>query len=285
MLGSNFSLGFNSPFSPGVDRWTSGYELQITNLDSIPIEFGIEARVTYHYFGGSHSGESVIAMLYQFLSRPFHTDADGLYCYDEWRIEPNRAVRWNLGPWAYQSRDWTPYVDGYVTLRVPVVAASGSPQGVVPQSTGPVPVLLSTRHQQQWRRQQPGSDLAISSESNPQLAFGTAYNEIPPDTSRLYRPLGMTKYVKEMVKLTEMMGSAERPAGLTAAQREPIAADQFPRLAQYQDRSSTTSDYERAALLVELLTHLGKDTEEVAALNGILRDRRVGIVVRKDDEG
>ena len=245
MLVSNFTLGFNAPFTPSTDRWTSGYELQITNLDTVSIEFSVEARVTYHYFGGSTSGESVIAMLHQFLGRQFHADADGYYCYDTRTIAPNRAVRWNLGPSAYQERAWTPYVDGYITLRVPVIRDRQPPHGLVPQAAAPVPVLLSTRQQQQWRHDQSASELAISSADNPQLASGSAYNEIEPDTSRLWRPIGISTYVKDVVKASNVEPSGAPPWGGGVGALERIPEDELRRLLSRERRVGLGRGHDR----------------------------------------
>lgn len=282
MLVSNFALGYNYAFSASDRVWTASYELQITNLDTTPINFGVEARVTYSYFGGSSGHESETALLYQMLRRDFHKDADGYYCYDEMLIEPQSARKWNIGPWAFEGRRWTPYVDGYVTMRVPVTPGRGADDPDTPQSTKPVPVLLNCRRRDEWWssfESAPFQQQQVSeSEGNPQLATGTAYNEIEPDTKRHVRPFGIGQYQDLIVKGFAL--NAPSNSGMVV----PVVAlkDQHT-----LDRSAPvrTQDDSRAAQLVSLLLDLEADDAELATLNEILRTRKAGISITKDGKG
>ncbi len=154
---------------------------------------------------------------------------------------------------------------------------------MVPQSSAAVPVLLSTRHQEQWRRQQPGSGLAISSDSAPQLATGTAYNEIPPDTSVLRRPIGMAKYATQVEHIAHMHAAGGNASGTTSHALQPVATDQVARLHDSIEQSTIAPTEDRAAMLIELLSDLGADEAEIAALNRMLRDRRAGLAVKRDE--
>jgi hypothetical protein len=148
MLVSNFSLGFNPPLtgkrltSKYDVRWSRGYSLQITNLGPQKIQFDIEARITYTYFGGT-SGEAIPFSLNKMVSGTWHRDANDYYSVYSLHIHHNAAEIWNLGPWMLDDRSWTPYVDGYVILRVPVVRSRDDPDQMVPHSDDPIPVLLT----------------------------------------------------------------------------------------------------------------------------------------------
>jgi hypothetical protein len=281
MYVSNFTLGYNYSFLPEVDQWVKAYELQITNLAAVPITFGIETRITYSDIGGSHGGESVAKMLNQFLQWDFSRDDDGYYSYYEHEIDANGSFTYNLSP-GIDQRNWTPYVDGYTILRVPVVPGSKPSSPKVPQSTKPIPVLLRAGGLQQWyRAQEPGSSLVASSESNPQLGTGTAYNEIPPDTSPIYRPFGFKQYLRGIAEVTKLADiSAGAPGGKDVAAKPVVSQGQ--RLLQRPAQAVAPAEDSRAATLIELLSSVATDKAEIDTLNEILRDRGVGISVKRD---
>ncbi len=132
MLVSNFSLGFNPPLtsqrptSKYEVRWTRGYALHITNLSAQKITFEIETRITYTYFGGT-SGEPIPFSLNKMLWSTWLHDANGYYSLNSRDIDHNQSDIWNLGPWMWDDRHWTPYVNGYLILRVPVVRSRQNP--------------------------------------------------------------------------------------------------------------------------------------------------------------
>jgi hypothetical protein len=283
MFVSNFTLGYNYPFDYEVDQWMKAYELQITNLAAAPIVFGIESRVTYYYFGGSSGGESVTKMLNQFLGWDFSRDDNGYYTYNEYTIDANGSFTFHLYPGIYFQRDWTPYVDGYTTLRVPVVPGPKPSGPKVPQSTKPVPVLLRAGGLQQWyRAEEPGSHLVTSSESNPQLATGTAYNEIPPDTSPFFHPIGLKQYIREIADAQKISGISAGASGASQDVPANPVVSQNQRLLQRPARAAALAEDSRAAALIDLLSNLAADKGEIDTLNEILRDRGLGISVKQD---
>ena len=158
------------------------------------------------------------------------------------------------------------------------------PHGLVPQAAAPVPVLLSTRQQQQWRHDQSASELAISSADNPQLASGSAYNEIEPDTSRLWRPIGISTYVKDVVKASNVEPSGAPPWGGGVGALERIPEDELRRLLSRERPRPRRRGHDRVATLIDLLTDLGPNNEELEALNVILREQGAGIVIKSDHE-
>jgi hypothetical protein len=163
------------------------------------------------------------------------------------------------------------------------VPVAQGPKGPVPQSTKPIPVLLRAGGLQQWYRdQEPGSNLVTSSESNPQLATGTAYNEIPPDTTPIYRPIGFKQYVRaiaEAAKLADISAGASG-AGQDLAAKPVLSEGQ--RLLQRPAQAVAPAEDSRAAALIDLLSNLATDKGEIEALNEILRDRGLGISVKRD---
>jgi hypothetical protein len=195
-----------------------------------------------------------------------------------------RIITYNLNPTAWdQPRQWTPYVDGYTTLRVPV--AQG-PKGPVPQSAKPGPVLLRAGGLQQWYRdQEPGSNLVTSSESNPQLATGTAYNEIVPDTTPIYRPIGFRQYIRGGAEVNKIPGITARASGTSGAAQD-VAAKPLLSQSQWLSQRPTLpvapADDSRAAALIELLSNVATDKGEIEALNEILHERALGISVKRD---
>jgi hypothetical protein len=212
MLVSNFSLGFNPPLtgtrptSKYEVRWTRGYSLHITNLASKKIQFEIETRITYTYFGGI-SGEPIPVSLNKLLWGTWHHDVNGYYSVGTRDIDHNAADIWHLQPWMWDDRFWTPYVDGYIILRVPVVRSPRDPQQVVAQSTDPVPVLLSAWHQDDRVQVVTDTDLQTSSQCDVPISTGKAYNEIVPETEPVTHPsyIGDIAHVREEIKTINAM--------------------------------------------------------------------------------
>jgi hypothetical protein len=256
MLVSNFSLGFTDyyQFETG---WTAGYVLQITNLASQEIEFDVECRITHHYFGGTGPGDSVASSLGSMLGGAWHSDANGYYQQQSLTIGANRSEQYHLQPWIYQGRKWTPYVDGYVVLRVPVVRARQAPYALVPQAKVPIPVLLSASRVDQWiKRGSPPPALVTSSQSSFPLASGKALNEITPETQPYRHPIKLREYLGALVADGKLL-PARGVLGLP--------------------------EEDRAQALLDLLGQLDDDAAEIAALNQILEDGASPVrVVRPD---
>jgi hypothetical protein len=283
MYVSNFTLGYHYQILPVSEQWMKAYELQITNLAAVPIVSGIESRITSSYFGGSSAGESVTVTLNQFLGWNFSRDNNGYYSYHEYEIDANGTFTYQLYPGVVFQRKWAPFVDGYTILRVPV--AQG-PKGPTPQSTKPVPVLLRAGGLQQWyRSQEAGSGLVTSSESNPQLATGTAYNEITPDTTPTVRPIGFKQYIRGGAEVNKIPGITAGASGTSGAAQEVAAkpvVSHTERLLQRPDQAAAPAADSHAAALIDLLSNLATDKGEIDALNEILRDRGLGISVKRD---
>ena len=89
-----------------------------------------------------------------------------------------------------------------------------------------------------------------TSQSSLQLATGKAHNEITPDTELYVHPMRIATYVRKMVT-TGLVRSVA--GGMNVA----------------------SEDREQA--LVDLLLALGDSTENVEALNGLLRDAGASI--------
>lgn len=258
MLVSNFTLGFNN-YGQFPTGWTSDYELQVTNLASIEITFDVEWRVTYHYFGGvDEAKESVPTSLNKMLWRTWRKDAHGYYAHDSQLIGPNESRKFNLGPWLYQGRDWTPYVDGYAVLRVPVVRGPQPPYPMVPQSKTVIPVLLNAVRSETWIRGRPGSpDLVTNSQSSFPLASGKALNELAPETSPYVHPMSFRDYMQAVIagKISPARGALDLP------------------------------EEDRAQAVLDLLNQLTNDESEFEALNSWLRDSGSAVrIVGADSE-
>ncbi len=244
MLVSNFSLGFNDyyQFETG---WTAGYSLQITNLADIEITFDVEWRITNHYFGGTGPNESVQSSLSSMLHGQWHKDARGYYREESRSIASNRSEKLTLQPYIYQGRKWSPYVDGYAMLRVPVVRSSQSPYALVPQSKTPIPVLLSATRVDKWIQRYSGPpDLVTSSQSSFPLASGKALNEIPPETGPYQHPMRVLEYV-DAVK-ADKIAPARGAVGLP--------------------------EEDRVQAVIDLLRQLTGDEPDLTALNRLLED-------------
>jgi hypothetical protein len=245
MLVSNFSLGFNDYYEFDTG-WTAGYRLQITNLADTKIEFDVECRVTQYYFGGTGPNESVPTSLNSMLRGDWRRDSRGYYQQQALTIGPNESEQYHLQPWIYEGRRWTPYVDGYVMLRVPVIRSNQPPYGLIPQTSTPVPVLLSAERVDEWiKRQPPPPDLLTRAQSSFPLASGKAYNEIPPETEPYAHPIRVRQYVDTLLtrdKLSPKRGAMGLP------------------------------EEDRAQALIDLLGQMTDDQEDITALNQMLED-------------
>ncbi len=188
MLVSNFNLGYNPTFGdPGEPQWGRGYALQLTNLSLETIEFEIEYRATYMYFGGTDA-EPVSKSLYDFTGRDWLHDAHGHYCIDSLLLAPNTSEVFNLGPAIFFQRDWTPYLQGYGILRFSVVSDPHSRSHLVPQSKNLIPVLLNAWHEDDRIQTVDNHDQWSVSLWDVPLSSGKAYNEITPELYPIYHP-------------------------------------------------------------------------------------------------
>lgn len=257
MLVSNFTLGFNNwyEFDTG---WTSVYELQVTNLAEIEITFDVEWRVTSHYFGGvDERKEPVTKSLETMLYGSWYKDLNGYYSQYSKSIGPNESYKFQLGTWLYQGREWTPYVDGYAVLRVPVVRSPQPPYGLVPQSKTAIPVLLNAIRTQTWiKRFEPRPpNLVTSSQSSFPLASGKALNDIPPETAPYRHPFAVHDYIDAIIN--RKIAPARGVLGLP--------------------------DEDRVQAAIDLLSQMTKDESDLGALNRMLEDLGSAVRVVESD--
>jgi len=263
MLVSNFYVGYNETSWPGGQRTAAGYALQITNLESRPIEFEIECRITRLFgHGPGQSDKSFLTSL--FGGRVWRKDALGRYATDRWEIDANGVGEWRLAmsggrvtwPWGWAWDERRIFdVLGYISLRVPVRRADAYPYGLVPQSGDPVRVLLSAWREDQWLVPEPSDQVQSSSVSAIPLATGKAFNEISPDLSIYFRDVSVTGFLDTM---TTRKAMTDVPRG-----------------------AMDLAEEDRVPALVDLLGALARDDREIQALNQLLQDLAVPLSVRE----
>jgi hypothetical protein len=202
MLVSNFKIGFCPPLdtprkavSTQATRWTRGYALQITNLAPQNITFEVEWRATNAYIGGI--SEPLAASMDHLVGLHWAKDASGYYALDRYDLPPDGSETWHLQPWMWDDRFWTPYVEGYAILRVPVVPETNHREILVPQSKNPVPVLLNAWHEEIRLQRVADTDLETSAQCDVPLASGKVYNEIIPELHFVFHPPKLSEFVKE----------------------------------------------------------------------------------------
>ncbi len=189
MLVSNFNLGYNPTFGdPSEPQWGRAYALQVTNLSAEKIEFELEFRVTYMYLGGTTDADPVLKSLHDFTGDDWLHDAHGYYCTQSSLLAPNTSDIINMGPAIFFQREWTPYLQGYGILRVPVVPDPQSRAHLVPQSKNPIPVLLNAWHEDDRVQTVDNHDQWSVSQCDVPLSTGKAYNEIIPELYPIYHP-------------------------------------------------------------------------------------------------
>jgi hypothetical protein len=243
MLVSNFSLGVYYSQSP--IKWRAQYTLQITNLAPMTIEFDIECRITRYYFGGvDPKFESPDESLSSMLGGVWSKDAKGYYQQKLLSIGANSSELYRLWPSPGAIRQWSPYVDGYVVLRVPVVRSRQPPYGLVPQTKKPVPVLLSATREDESYKYYSTVDLMASAQSSLPLATGKAYNEITPETEPYTHPIAIANYVDELLDGEVKISPAKGAIGL--------------------------SEEDRAQALIDLLRQVDSNEADIRALNRML---------------
>ena len=193
---------------------------------------------------------------------PVYQLDEGYYNFSELDIDANGMKSVGITPFPLDS-DLQGFAAGYISLRVPVVRESKPPFGIVPQSEQPVRVLLTAFQEDSHRgkvAQDQENDITYSY-SNPQLASGTAYNEIPPDTSLFVNPKFVSKYAHEILSRTG-----------TSKAITPIPPK--------RDGALNLHEQDAAQALIDLLGELGDDKAEIEALNKALQARRSSVSVR-----
>lgn len=197
MLVSGFHLEY-TPGSNQVPAYTSGYQLEITNLSDKEIQFTVLARVTRYGFtvyGSPETPATILANLRELVRGVLKNDRVSWFEGDWIRVPDGYALQisipvaagsselFEMMPSMFQSSGWWPRVTGHVELSIPAFRSTEPPYDWVPQTTGPVPVLLNPSTVEAWRMlgEGGGGDFT-SSRCSPPLASGQAYSEITPDT-------------------------------------------------------------------------------------------------------
>ncbi len=258
MLVSGFSLDY-APGSTNNPAYTSGYELEITNLSDKKIQFEVVAKVTRYRFAVFTPPPSPAVILDNLkqlipgvLSNDLWTwfvggwshDADGYALHITIPVAPGTSELFNITPSLFQTRYWFPQVAGHIELIVPTVRSAEPPYNWVPQATDPVPVLLNPSTVETWQVLTPGGGGAFTdSRTSPPLRTGQAYNEIPPDTN----PRVMRVAIRDYLDALKQLGAAGLAQGA---------------------RWLPTED--RAQALIDLLAGVGDDEAEQEALNEVL---------------
>ncbi|WP_326548452.1 hypothetical protein QGN32_10235 [Mycolicibacterium sp. ND9-15] len=264
MLVSGFQLSFSPSGSSQDPAYTSGYELEITNLSDKRIQFEVVARVTRYRFTAYAIPQSPAATLANFkrlipgvLANDRHTWFEG-----GWRrsagkyalhitipLDPGASELFEIVPSLYE-RSWWPLVAGHIELTVPAVRSPDPPYTWVRQSDDPVPVLLNPSNVETWRPLGTGSGYS-DSRTSPPLSTGQAYNEIQPDSDPTLLRVSLEAYLTAL-KSDGLTGSS---AGILELSPE-----------------------DRARALIDLLAAVDEDEAEQAALNEILQE--LGISTR-----
>lgn len=192
MLASGFHLQF-TPGSSQVPAYTSGYELELTNLSDKEIQFDVRARVTRCSFklGAPESPGRVLDHLEKLIPGVLRNDlmtwfdggwshnADGFALLTRMPVAPGTSELFTMILGMQQPPSWWPRVAGYVEVTVPALRSPDPPFPWIPQSSDPVPVLLNPSTVEQWEVPTTGGDGAFAnSRTSPPLASGRAYNEI-----------------------------------------------------------------------------------------------------------
>jgi hypothetical protein len=260
MIVSNFYLRY-APGSNPNPVYTSGYELEVTNLSDKQIQFEVVAQVTRYGFRAYNPPETPATVLanlkelipgvikndtYSWFTGGWSHDADGYALHITFPIAPHTSELFDITPSQFQSRYWFPRVAGHIELTVPAVRSDEPPYDWVPQATDPVPVLLNPSTVETWQVHTgvPGGGGAFGdSRTSPPLATGQAYNEITPDTRPRLLRISVRDYL-ETVRSLGAAGLAQSAVGL--------------------------SPEDRAQVLIDLLDAIGDDEAEQAALNEVL---------------
>ena len=195
MLVSGFILKF-APGSTTRPVFTAGYDVEVTNLADKDIQFDVTAHVTRRNFGFAGSpymGESTLASLehlipavmsdnyWDWLPAGWQQNVHGHALHTVLVVPAHSSHRYRIIPSEWDDRSWWPEAGGHIELTVPMLRSPNPPYAWFKQSSTPVPVLLNPSTIEV-------SDLHASveysySRTSPPLATGTAYNEVPVETS------------------------------------------------------------------------------------------------------
>ncbi len=260
MLVSGFHLEFAGAWDARNPAYTSGYELEITNLSGQHIDFEVVAKVTRYasgtIFSPPESPATKLANLkrlipgvlkddrWSWFDGGWRHDSGGYSLHITMPIDAGASQFFYMNPSIYESnKSWWPRVAGHIELTIPAVRAAEPPYEWIPQADGPVPVLVNPSTVETWDVVTGAAGGAFShSRTTPPLTTGQARVEIPPDTD----PSIVLISVRDL--LTQKMRGAAGVAHVIAG----------------------LSPEERAQALIDLLAAVGEDEQEQAALNEVL---------------
>jgi hypothetical protein len=110
-------------------------------------------------------------------------------------------------------------------------------------------------------------------------------NEIPPDTSPIFRPNGFKQYIREIADAHRISGISSGTSGtLQDVPANAAAVSQSQRLLQRPVRTVAPAEDSRAAVLIDLLCNLATDKAESEESDKILRDRGLRVSVKQDKD-
>ena len=262
MLVSGFHLEFAGAWDARNPAYTSGYELEITNLSGQHIDFEVVAKVTRYasgtIFSPPESPATKLANLkrlipgvlkddrWSWFDGGWRHDSGGYSLHITMPIDAGASQFFYMNPSIYESnKSWWPRVAGHIELTIPAVRAAEPPYEWIPQADGPVPVLLNPSTVETWDVVTGAAGGAFShSRTTPPLTTGQAHIEIPPDTDPSIVLISVRDFLTQ--KMRGAAGVAHAIAGL--------------------------SPTDRAQALIDLLAAVGEDEDEQAALNEVLEE-------------
>ena len=198
MLVSGFHLEFAGAWDARNPAYTSGYELEITNLSGQHIDFEVVAKVTRYasgtIFSPPESPATKLANLkrlipgvlkddrWSWFDGGWRHDSGGYSLHITMPIDAGASQLFYMNPSIYESnKSWWPRVAGHIELTIPAVRAAEPPYEWIPQADGPVPVLLNPSTVETWDVVTGAAGGAFShSRTTPPLTTGQARVEIPP---------------------------------------------------------------------------------------------------------
>jgi len=263
MLVSGFHLEFAGAWDARNPAYTSGYELEITNLSGQHIDFEVVAKVTRYasgtIFSPPESPATKLANLkrlipgvlkddrWSWFDGGWRHDSGGYSLHITMPIDAGASQFFYMNPSIYESnKSWWPRVAGHIELTIPAVRAAEPPYEWIPQADGPVPVLVNPSTVETWDVVTGAAGGAFSnSRTTPPLTTGQARVEIPPDTDPSIVLISVRDFLTQKVRGST--GVTHTIAGL--------------------------SPTDRAQALIDLLAAVGEDEQEQAALNEVLEEQ------------
>lgn len=239
MLVSGFNLEY-APGSSSTPAYTSGYELEISNLSNTDIQFDVYARVTRYSFrpiAPPDPPATVLGNLKELIRGVLRNDLwtwfDGGWFHDSngfalvisMPIAAGTSELFDITPSLYQSRTWYPRIAGHIDLTIPAVRSLEPPYDWGPQADGPVPVLLNASTVERWQVPVTGGGGAFAdSRTSPPLTGGKSQIEINPAAFPEPYYFSVREYLDGLKDLGRE-GLARGAVALTPAERAQTLID------------------------------------------------------------